>query len=318
MINTNNNLFTKLESLVSDVHLSDVKKIINALSRINDFKHTIENELCHNTVYENIALELKNEFNILDFKIDQFENNINTLLYQHGNSSNCNYTIRTKVATDTDISVILNGNNLKEFDILCLNSYFKELSHLLYIQFVLKNLQDNSLVDQLTQLKNRISFQEEMKALIPLALREKMNIGVLLINIDRFRAVNDEHGNEFGDNFLKLYANTITHSIRNSDIAIRFGGGEFLVLLLNVDNEIRTIDIANKIRDKLSQTYLLTKDNDHFKKTVCIGVSMFPDDSVDINEVVKNAEIALDNARESGRNRVLKYELNQHDTIEFF
>jgi len=318
MVSNSNNLFNKLESLVSDVHIDDVRRIIAALSKINDFKHTIENELCHNTVYENIALELKNEFDIADFKITQYENNIDTILYQHGNSANYTYYITNRVATDTNITVVVDGSHLDEFQTLCLNSYFKELSHLLYIQFVLKNLQETSLVDQLTQLKNRISFQEEMKALIPLALREKMKIGVLLINIDRFRAVNDEHGNEFGDRFLKLYARTITDTIRSSDIAVRFGGGEFLVLLLNVDNEIRTIEIANKLREKLANTYLLTKNNDEFKKTVCIGVSIFPDDSLDINEVVKNAEIALGTAKDGGRNRVVKYELNQDNSIEFF
>jgi diguanylate cyclase (GGDEF)-like protein len=314
----NKNLFDKLESLVSDVHIEEVREIISALSRINNFKHNIEDDLCESSIYENIALELKDEFNINDFLITQLQNNIETTLYKHGNESNFTYQVQNIVSADTDINIVLDGRNLSEFQKLSLNSYFKELVHLLYIQFVLVNLQTSSHTDYLTKLKNRFSFQEEMKALVPLALREKMKMGVLLINIDRFRAVNDEHGNEFGDRFLKLYADTITDIIRSSDIAVRFGGGEFLVLLVNVDNEIRTMEIAKKIKDKLAETYLLTKNNDEFKKTVCIGMAMFPEDSPDINEVVKNAEIALSDAKDGGRNRVLKFEPNHESTIDFF
>ena len=87
---------------------------------------------------------------------------------------------------------------------------------LLYIQFVLDDFQKSNTIDPLTQLQNRISFNMEMKTLVPLAIRENMKFGsILLINIDRFRAVNDEHGDEFGDEFLKLYANTIKESIQN-------------------------------------------------------------------------------------------------------
>jgi diguanylate cyclase (GGDEF)-like protein len=150
-----------------------------------------------------------------------------------------------------------------------------------------------------------------MKVLIPLAIREKMKIGTLLINIDRFRAVNDEHGDEFGDEFLKLYANTIKDTIRSSDIAVRFAGGEFLVLLVNVDSELRTIEIADKLREKLAQTYLITKNGDQFKKSVCIGVSMFPEDSSNIDEVIKKAQDAVSDARDNGRNITKRFESSE-------
>jgi diguanylate cyclase (GGDEF)-like protein len=173
-------------------------------------------------------------------------------------------------------------------------------------------------IDPLTKLTNRIAFQSEMKTLIPLALREKMNIGAMLINIDRFRAVNDEHGDEFGDQFLKLYANVIKKTIRTSDIAVRFGGGEFLVLLVNINNEERVMDIAIKLKEKLAITHLETKNGDKFKKTVCIGISMFPEDSTDINEVIKNSEMALSDARDIKRNHILRYKKIDKLEIDFF
>jgi len=180
------------------------------------------------------------------------------------------------------------------------------------------NNQPESTIDPLTQLQNRLFFNTEMKTLVPLAIREKMKFGVLLINIDRFRAVNDEHGNEFGDEFLKLYANTIKESIRTSDIVIRFGGGEFLVLLINVDNEETTLEIGKKIQKTLSDTYLLSPNKDKFKKTVSVGISMFPEDSSDIHQVVKFSEMALSDAKDKGRNILFRYDNSISEEVEFF
>ena len=313
-----NTLIDRLSQIVDEVHIDEVKKIIATLTKINSFKHSIEEDLCANTLYEKISYELKNEFNIDDFKISIFTNNIESPLYEKGSLQKDIYEYSSKVSNESKVTILLNDNNLNEYQKVTLNSYFTELVHLLYIQFVLVDLQKSSTIDPLTKLENRISFNQEMKTLIPLAMREHMKIGALLINIDRFRAVNDEHGDEFGDNFLRLYADTIKNNIRSSDIAVRFGGGEFLVLLINIDTEQRTLGIANKLKDTLSATYLLSPNGDQFRKTVSIGVSMFPDDSTDINEIVKNTEMALSDAKDTGRNLVLRYEKDNQNIIDLF
>jgi len=313
-----NTLIDRLSQIVDEVHIDEVKKIIATLTKINDFKHSIEEDLCANTLYEKISYELKNEFNIENFKISIFTNNIESPLYEKGSLKKDIYEFNSKVSNESRVTITLNNNNLDEYQKITLNSYFTELVHLLYIQFVLVDLQKSSTIDPLTKLENRISFNQEMKTLIPLAMREHMKIGALLINIDRFRAVNDEHGDEFGDNFLRLYADTIKNNIRSSDIAVRFGGGEFLILLINIDSEQRTLGIANKLKDTLSSTYLLSPNGDKFRKTVSIGVSMFPDDSTDINEIVKNTEMALSDAKDTGRNLVLRYEKDNQNIIDLF
>ncbi len=318
MLNNTNTLIDRLGEIVGPLHIDEVKQIIHTLSKINNFKHIIEDDLCTDSIYNKIAYELKSVFNINNLKIVQLTNNIETILFQLGETSSFTYNYISKVSQNTMIIIFIENKELTTYQELSLNSYFNEIVHLLYIQFVLNDLQHSTLVDPLTKLKNRLSFNEEMKVLIPLALRENMNIGVLLINIDRFRAVNDEHGNQFGDKFLKLYADTIKNTIRTSDIAVRFGGGEFLVLLVNIESELKTIEISNKIRNKLAEVYLETPNYDKFKKTVCIGVSMFPEDSKDINEIVKNAEIALSDAMDKGRNKVSQFEPLQESTIDFF
>jgi len=313
----NNTLIERLSQIVDNTHIDEVQDIIVKLTHINIFKHSIEDNLSIDVLYEKISKELQKEFSIESFTITLITDNREKILYTKGDVSPNPYSYSSKVSNESIMKITFYDNNITTYNKLTLNSYFKETIQLIYIQYILLELKNSSLIDPQTQLENRISFNTEMKTLIPLALREKMNIGVLLINIDRFQAVNDEHGDQFGDRFLKLYADTIKQNIRSSDIAVRFGGGEFLVLLINIDSEERTFTIADTLRKKLAQTYLLSPNNDQFKKTVCIGFSMFPKDATDINEIVKNTETALASAQDIGRNIVFRYK-KEEDFIELF
>ncbi len=305
---SSSSLIGQLDNIIDSTHIEEVKHVIDALTKVNNFKYSLTDTSDIDNTYKKITKMLKEEFAIESFKIIQTVNNIETIQYEIGNDSYFDYSFLSTISENGTIGFLLNNTSLNEFDKIYLDNYLEEISHILYIQLVLVALQESAHIDSLTKLKNRLSFNEDMQEIIPLALRENMKIGVLLINIDRFRAVNDEHGTKFGDDFLKLYAETIKDIIRTSDIAIRFGGGEFLVLLMNIIDEDKTMDIANTIKDKLASAYLITPNKDEFKKTVCIGVSMFPADSSDIHEVVKHAELTLSDARDSGRNKVLKYE----------
>ena len=317
-MNKKDTLIERLNDIVDKVHIDEVKDIIYKLTQINLFKHSIEDNLSIQVLYEKISKELKKEFSIDCFKLSLISDIEEEILYSQGVLKNNRYSYTTKVSNESTMQITVANDNLSEYNKLTFNSYFKETMNLIYIQHILLELKNSALIDPQTKLENRISFNLEMKTLIPLALREKMNLGALLINIDRFQAVNDEHGDEFGDRFLKLYADTIKYNIRSSDIAVRFGGAEFLVLLVNVDTEERTIELANKLREKLAETYLLSPNNDKFRKTVCIGVSMFPEDSTDINTIVKNAETALICEQDVGRNNVFRFQKEQENFIELF
>ena len=122
------NLFDSLESLVDELHIEKVRDIINMLSKINDYKHELEEELCESSIYETIAFQLKKEFDILDFKVMKTEDGITNSLYQHGNSSYFNYTVTTTISTNIIMEMLLDGNKLTKYQKICLNSYFKEIS----------------------------------------------------------------------------------------------------------------------------------------------------------------------------------------------
>ena len=310
-------LLDKLVSLVTKDKIEEVTSIVHMLNKLNGLKYSIDNSAPIENLYKKIAYELQVEFNIFNFNIVYTTKEEIKLLYDFGEPEVYHYSFSYDIDKESKITVNIDSADIGEFKQISLNSYFDDILQILYLHYILQNSQI-AMVDPLTKLTTRIGFQEEIKTLIPLAFREGMNIGALLINIDRFRAVNDEHGNEFGDEFLKLYADIIKKSVRNSDMAVRFSGGEFLVLLVNVGSEEKTLEIADNIREKLADAYLKSPNGDKFKKTVCIGVSMFPEDSDDINVILKNTEIALSDAKDSGRNQVLRFKASQESVIELF
>jgi two-component system cell cycle response regulator len=201
---------------------------------------------------------------------------------------------------------------------LFIESYIKEVAPEIEVKRLLKALEDSALKDGLTGLYNRRFLDEHLKKLIPQAKREEMNIGLLMLDMDHFKAVNDEYGHDIGDKVLVSFAQTVQENIRDSDIAVRFGGEEFLVLLVGVKSEQDAIDVANKIREKVSLNEIDVYAGSTMRKTISIGLSMFPQDSTSIVKVMKFADLALYEAKTSGRNQVRRYEENPTDTLELF
>jgi len=201
---------------------------------------------------------------------------------------------------------------------LFIESYIKEVAPEIEVKRLLKALEDSALKDGLTGLYNRRFLDEHLKKLIPQAKREEMNIGFLMLDMDHFKAVNDEYGHDIGDKVLVAFADTVQENIRDSDIAVRFGGEEFLVLLIGIKNEQDAIDVANKIREKVAQNEIDVYAGSTMRKTISIGISMFPMDSTSVVKVMKFADLALYEAKNSGRNQVKRYEENPTDTLELF
>jgi diguanylate cyclase (GGDEF)-like protein len=322
IIENKTTLFDNLEEIIGNTDEDELKKNLLILSKIYKFKNLMKKYLSNKIFYKRLFSQFQEEFTITKFKVVYMSDDQRVVLFKSGERLEYDFVFEYNIFNDINISIFIEDTSFSNVQLIILNTYFKELVDLIYMQFSLSNLEKSITIDPLTKLQNRISFNTEMKTLVPLARREKMKFGVLLINIDRFRAVNDEHGDEFGDNFLKLYAKTIKKNIRTSDIAVRFSGGEFLVLLVNVESEEMTIKIAEKIQDRLAQTYLISPNNDQFKKTVSVGVSMFPEDSSNINQVIKCAEMALSDAQAkgNGRNQLVRYKDIEtgEGTVEFF
>jgi len=154
--------------------------------------------------------------------------------------------------------------------------------------------------DPMTNLYNRRYFHDVAENLLKISKREQKPFSLLMIDIDRFKNINDTYGHLIGDQVIKLLAETFQQLIRASDIPIRFGGEEFIILLPNTDIE-GALSIAKKI-----QTYIKPKKDLTISFTVSIGVVEYkPIIDTNIDKLLHRADKALYEAKRSGRNKII-------------
>lgn len=235
------------------------------------------------------------------------------------------YHYCTNIDISKEVSLIINFicktpsklENLKD-KISFVKSYINEAAPSIEVKLLMDALQESAFTDGLTGLYNRKFLEEHSKKLIPHAKREEFNIGVLLLDMDHFKAVNDEYGHDIGDKVLKELARIMIECIRESDIIIRYGGEEFIILLVGVSNVENAMNIANKIGKRVRENEIDVYAGNKLKKTISIGLSMFPDDATSLDSAIKNADIALYEAKNSGRDKVVKFNEEQISSVDLF
>ncbi|KWT91777.1 GGDEF domain-containing protein [Candidatus Magnetominusculus xianensis] len=165
-------------------------------------------------------------------------------------------------------------------------------------------LKELSTTDALTGLNNRRYLEQYVEIIVSGVLRRKTTIAILMCDIDFFKQVNDTYGHDAGDTVLKTISEVLRGGIRNSDIIVRYGGEEFLMILHDVEGSIETM--AENIRKKIEGTQIPIGQTT-LKKTISIGISEFPTDSGNFFEAVKYADIALYQAKQTGRNKLVRF-----------
>ncbi|MCI4625884.1 MAG: GGDEF domain-containing protein [Candidatus Magnetoovum sp. WYHC-5] len=171
-----------------------------------------------------------------------------------------------------------------------------------------KELRELSLKDTLTRLYNRRYLEEYTESIVSGVMRRETSLAVLICDLDLFKQVNDVYGHDCGDIVLREISNVLRNNIRKSDILIRYGGEEFLIILMDIEGNSQSLVIAEKIRASVEGTKI-NIGGSYIKKTLSIGVSELPGDSADFNEVIKFADIALYDAKKTGRNKVVKFSM---------
>jgi len=186
-----------------------------------------------------------------------------------------------------------------------IKGYLNEASPVLEARTYMDMLREQSLRDQLTGLYNRRFLDETIDKIVAQIKRRETTLGILMVDVDYFKKVNDTYGHDMGDKVLKEVAKILTKTVRESDLVIRFGGEEFLVLLMDVQSG-KSVEIAEKIR-RAVESHTIESFGVVLRKTVSIGVSEFPEDSEKIWQCIKYADVALYKAKEMGRNRVVRF-----------
>jgi len=166
-----------------------------------------------------------------------------------------------------------------------------------------ENLKNSSIVDVLTGLYNRRYLNETFTRELARASRAKLTVGVIMFDVDHFKNFNDNHGHEAGDLILKKVGAVLKSSCRVSDIACRYGGEEFVLILPEATLELTEIR-AEEIRVLIQSITLTYGGNLLPPITISAGISIFPDNGDDAESVLKKADDALYHAKNKGRNLI--------------
>jgi diguanylate cyclase (GGDEF)-like protein len=186
--------------------------------------------------------------------------------------------------------------------------YITDAQPVLEAKRLMKTLKESSFKDALTGLYNRRFLEESFENMVAGALRRGTTLGLLMCDLDFFKQTNDVYGHDVGDMVLKEAAGNIRKSVRTSDLVIRFGGEEFLVLLIDTKPG-DAFDVAEKIRERIGESKVKITGG-FIQKTISIGVSEFPTDTQNFWEAIKFADVALYKAKERGRNKVLRFAMD--------
>lgn len=154
--------------------------------------------------------------------------------------------------------------------------------------------------DALTDLPNQVLFKDRLKQAIAYSRRHDQMHAVLLLNLDRFKTINDSLGYTAGDRLLQTVAQRLTSCVRESDTVARFGGDEFAVLLTQITRAQDAANAARAIKGVLDQAFIF--DEQEVFISTSIGISLYPHDDRDTAGLLKNAGAALQRAKVQGGN----------------
>lgn len=157
-----------------------------------------------------------------------------------------------------------------------------------------------ALHDYLTNLPNRRLFKDRLELSLTQSKRHGGFVGVMFIDLDRFKLVNDTYGHAEGDELLKSLASRLTNCVRAGDTLARQGGDEFTILLPDLVQSEDAAIIAEKIMEELKAPFNVS--GQEFRATASIGISVFPRDGDNAELLLKNADIAMYRAKATGKN----------------
>ena len=162
--------------------------------------------------------------------------------------------------------------------------------------------------DPLTGLPNRAMFHDRLEVALAHARRSGTRVGIMFLDLDRFKSINDSLGHAVGNQLLQRVANRLQLCVRAEDTVARMGGDEFMVLLPSVESSPDCVAVAEKLLRALAEPFLV--NSRELVTSTSIGIAMFPDNGQDADALTRNADIAMYRAKANGRNA---FQICTHD-----
>jgi diguanylate cyclase (GGDEF)-like protein len=207
--------------------------------------------------------------------------------------------------------ISITAANAQEVNEITLNissieNYFEAAKPVIESKILMSKLRETSLKDPMTRLYNRRFLDDFIEKVMSQAIRNEDTYSILMLDVDFFKMVNDTYGHDVGDKVIVQIGKLVRSCIRESDLGIRYGGEEFVVMLHNADNE-GTMKVAQAIHDGFGALVFDAGDGEALQKTMSIGVSKFPQDVNTLWKAIKLADTALYIAKTTGRDKIVEY-----------
>ena len=177
----------------------------------------------------------------------------------------------------------------------------------------LGTIQDMATHDSLTGLHNRASMTDALEHAVSRARRAGESLAILFIDLDGFKSVNDTLGHATGDQLLREIAQRLRARVRQSDLVARLGGDEFVVMVETISDRIGLQLLASKILAAIGEPMQL--QGHEVTVTASIGISVFPDDGIDVSTLLANADMAMYRAKALGHNRATEYSADLGESV---
>ncbi|MEA3554175.1 MAG: GGDEF domain-containing protein [Campylobacterota bacterium] len=322
----------------------DVQNTVTRLADIYKFRKTIEHDENIEDVYRRFAVVLEEKFEIHNFNfIEADTTNKNTqIVYVHKEilcdptSSGCRadrtntlvdscqfktvcdkfnsdkyyVCVPYSISNDLDFLVSFVCDTQEEHDrvrelLPFIQDYVDTAKPEIVSKKLMQVLERNAQTDPLTGLYNRKYLEKYIDNTLYDGALKGVACGVMMVDIDFFKLINDNYGHDIGDIAIKTIANTLIDTTTDKDVVIRFGGEEFIVIITDCDED-RMVSVAEEIRIAFSQQKIQA-NSEEFSKTVSIGCALFQNTNKGFWKYVKQSDIALYDAKQTGRNKVVKY-----------
>jgi len=309
------------------------EKDFDALASIFNLYEQLQYATNIDQMAEDIYIWLNKEFSIDNVVFALFD--INTNLREEilvkgedfylDDEYSCFFIINTH--TNLNATVSFNATSNVHYQIIqskysTIEAAFFQISSIVQNGIIKKNFIESSSLDSVTKVYNRNYLIENLKKHLNLSKNKKNQIFFLMVGVDRFKAVIDEFDYDTGDKVLIELAKVIHSNINEFDMVARLNADEFLVTIVSSSSEFEALETAQKIIKDFSLKKILVnaETNQILLKTTCIGFDTLNiDNNDDITDSIKNADIALYEAKNMGRSQLFKFsDLKEEDTIDLF
>jgi len=222
-----------------------------------------------------------------------------------------------------EASILIHMMSFDEMDIPKYTTYMPSITNYLEAakpviesNLLMDKLHDTSLRDGMTNLYNRRFLENFIDKVMSQVRRAEETYHVMMLDVDFFKMVNDTYGHDVGDGVIVDLANVLRSNIREADLAIRYGGEEFLIMLHNSTDD-GALQVAKNIHQEFGKLRFDVGSGETLQKTISIGVAKFPTDGNTIWKCIKYADTALYEAKNTGRNKIVEFNENMIDQDKY-